>query len=780
MSSAESSSRSSRLTAAFSVVTITAAAAFAILVAGGSGTLEQSTVRLLYDAPAVVVIAVWLVLSAWRPTWLPASRLLPAILAVLGVFAVTTVTSRSPRLSVEMLAYAALLAGLYLLLVALMRQRHVRDALGPVALGLCLLVCLLYLLQVLQAWQAWWGAVGHVALPPMRPAYLGLTLGSPNPIATLVLLLAAFGLAATISRGPVPAVVVGPVVVLALLVTVISGSRGAWMGSVAGLVACAVMGLVARPDLRMRGRAFARSRRGVMLGAAVLLLVGLTAIFAAHSGRLTFGDDGYREAFWAASLRMFRSSPLVGVGPGVWQLLRASYETATEPDLYIPHAHDIYLQTLAEFGLLGVMAGALVVLLLGSLLLDSMRSSDAQRRRVGFAALFGVVLLAGQQVVDMLMNVPALLVAIALPLAWIDATSQSVTSCAGDGCALPGNGRPGSRRLLALGGAALAALILVGLLRVESIAGTSEQVASLADAGHWARALAPARAAAAADPAVTSYEFVLGVVAANTGDLALASAALTTSATADDYTYAWLDLAAVRWQMGDIAGTRSALTRAERLGWQRAPLALAAGWLRLKTGDVDAAVADDAAALVAAPTLAADPYWRSSAALHDLWPRILADARAQVARSPGSASDHAVSLFALDVISGNRAAVPGDEAAMTPTDRNLAQLVMPAWDGVPGAEARLQARAELHPLQPGPVSWCQLIAARHGEVALVERYRVWIGQGLPSAPPVDRITFGRPQPLPGGLDRYGSLYRRVVPADQVAAALPQIAYVDQF
>ncbi len=42
---------------------------------------------------------------------------------------------------------------------------------------------------------------------------------------------------------------------------------------------------------------------------------------------------------------------------------------------------------------------------------------------MGYAALFGVVLLAGQQYADMLMNVPAVLLAIALPIAWLDAMS---------------------------------------------------------------------------------------------------------------------------------------------------------------------------------------------------------------------------------------------------------------------------------------------------------------------------------------------------------------------
>ena len=94
---------------------------------------------------AVVAIVSWLLVAAFRRDWLPSSRLVPAIAACLAAFAIATVTSRIPRLSAEMLAYAVLLAELYLLLVALMRRTRLRAHFERLALALCLLVCALYL-----------------------------------------------------------------------------------------------------------------------------------------------------------------------------------------------------------------------------------------------------------------------------------------------------------------------------------------------------------------------------------------------------------------------------------------------------------------------------------------------------------------------------------------------------------------------------------------------------------------------------------------------------------
>ncbi|MDA8201719.1 MAG: O-antigen ligase family protein [Chloroflexi bacterium] len=792
-------------TTALIVMATTVAATFTMLFAGGSGSLENGLFRILYDLGAASALIIWLVMGAWRPGWLPSSSLLAAISAALAVFTVASVTSRVPRLSLEMLGYAVLLAGLYLLLVTLMRRARIRKHFQALALVLCVLVCGLYLLQVFEAWQAWWLVVGHLAIPPLRPGYLGLSLGSPNPIATLVLLLGAFGLATAPLARTRGRILAAMLVAVVAIVTVITGSRGAWLGGGVALVVCAGAALVFWPGTQAAAIAFVRSRRGAVVATVALACVVVAGILAERSGRLTLGDEGYREAFAAASLRMLQSSPLVGIGPGVWQILRAANETATQPDLYIPHAHNIYLQTLAEFGLLGVVAGVVLAASLGSLIIGGLHSGDAPRRRVALAALFGIVLLATQQLVDMLMNVPALLLAIALPLAWLDATAEMppatrpVASTGVDpaptvGAGVGARGMPrlhswriatggplAARRALALGAAAVVLVILAGLLRVEAVAGRMQPAIAASDAGRWADAVAPAREAATADPAVSAYWFTLGVAAANAGDLALAASALQTSASADDYTYAWLDLAAVRWRGGDLAVAREALDRAERLGWQRAPLAIAAGWLREQLGDRTAAVADDAAAIIAAPTLAGDPYWRSTATLRGMWPAILAAVHAQVARSPGTAADHAGALFAVDLIAGSTGDVSRDLGALDSPGRALAEVVVPAWQGVPGAEARLQALAEAHPLEPRPVTWCQLVAARNGETTLVQRYGTWIAQGLSGGAPVARITFGRPQPYANGvLDRYGSLYRRPVPADQVIGILPQLSFQDHF
>ena len=416
---AAATSAARRYATALAMVSIAVIPIGIVLRFGGSGWAEFGLARIIYDVLAVAAIGCWLLVATVQPQWRPATSIGLAIVAVLGTFAVTTATSRSPRLSAEMTAYVFLLVELYLLLVAFMRRPRYRAQVERVAIALAFIVCVLYLLEVIQAWLLWWRTVGQFTIPPLRPGYLGLSLG-PIPLATLVMMLGAFGLASGRMRGRWGRVGAGLLLGLIVLSVLISGSRGAWLGAAVGIAVCLIAGLVFLPELRSFLVGFVQTRAGglslLVLGLVLLLGVG----FAAASGRLTLADDGYRGPFAAASLRMFASSPLVGVGPGLWPVLRASYTPATDLDGYFPHAHDIYVQAIAEFGLLGVVAGIVAALSLGLLVVGALRSLDRRRQRVGLATLFAIALLATQQLFDMLMNVPALLFALALPIAWLD------------------------------------------------------------------------------------------------------------------------------------------------------------------------------------------------------------------------------------------------------------------------------------------------------------------------------------------------------------------------
>ena len=198
------------------------------------------------------------------------------------------------------------------------------------------------------------------------------TFAQPNPFAGYLAMTLPVAVALVFWRRPwiglpnwqtVGAAAVSGICGLALLMSL---SRGAWMGVVAGLMVLY----------------WVQVKRGglvILIAAASLgLLLGLDAVHvvpSAISGRLDqiieyFGlfdasrivptpqnfSIVERMAHWQAAWNMYLAHPILGVGPGHYPL---AYPEFRVNDFWLDplgHAHNIYLNVMAEDGFLGITA----------------------------------------------------------------------------------------------------------------------------------------------------------------------------------------------------------------------------------------------------------------------------------------------------------------------------------------------------------------------------------------------------------------------------------------
>ena len=187
------------------------------------------------------------------------------------------------------------------------------------------------------------------------------------------------------------------VIVLGLLA---SWSRGGWMGAVVGLTLVVLL----------------RSRRAMMLGVGgvavllITLLLGSTLpawIPTPIAARLQdipayFGlgdvlnqpvtDENFavieRVAHWVAALRMWEQAPWLGIGPGNYATV---YPTVRLPRWEEPlgHAHNFYLNTLAESGLVGLSTYLLLWLIVIRWIWQQRRLALAQQAEWAAALALG-------------------------------------------------------------------------------------------------------------------------------------------------------------------------------------------------------------------------------------------------------------------------------------------------------------------------------------------------------------------------------------------------------
>jgi tetratricopeptide (TPR) repeat protein/O-antigen ligase len=752
---------------------------YLVFIGGASSGLLYPWVWIANLALVAAVLGVWAVAARQSPTLRPSTKLTAAIVAALVAFALASLASISWRLSVEFLAKAIILVALYLLLVRVVADGALRVRVMFLAGALCVTICLLYLVVVVHDWIGWWAVVGHIAIPPLRPSFETLGYGDPGGVAAIAILLASpvvATLALQSGRGRIAAVAL---VLLVGLVTFLTGARGAWLGLAVATVAAAVAVLASKGS-RDWIRAHTTRERLRWLVPVVAALVVVAALAAPTIlRRIAEGGGGeLRSTLVQTAVRMFQEDPLTGSGPGTWVVRRAAFTVAGETDYYIPHAHNIFAQTAAEFGLVGIVAGLVGLVVIGRLIPGALRDGRPIDRAIAIAAISSLTYWAVHQLVDMQVDLPSIVFAAILPIALLDAPTSDAT---GSRETEPPPGLPAAAetraRRLALAtyaGLAVACVAALGVLAVIDVRalGTAS-IAPKADAGDWQGALTLARDAAAQDPGLPANHFLYGLAAARTGDSETAASELRLSADADDFVFAWLDLAALDLKRGDQATARTDIDKAMRLGQQQAAIALPAGSLYLALGDEDAARTAFAIAIIIAPPLADDPYWHSTTQLDAIYPSVIDEAL----KGSGPESAAFIALLA-----GRPDTARSIAAGLDDVTRPATELAIAAWAGDEAAQAELVAEADRHPLDTRPVVWLARLATRAEDWAATDRYESWvaIATGIPGTDigqdvvVTDSPIVGAQVPGSNGNLQGWYVYRRQYPWDLVVPGLPKL------
>lgn len=135
-------------------------------------------------------------------------------------------------------------------------------------------------------------------------------------------------------------------------VFIFHGSRGIWVGLIVGFIVTIIL---------------CNKKRGYLLGLITLVIV-LIGSFNFTSGRvMKLGNDSNVEArlhMWEAAMNIAQEYPVLGVGLGNYgDLMQDYYPDEAEGAQRHLHAHNTYLEVLAEMGIVGFL-GLLWILVL--------------------------------------------------------------------------------------------------------------------------------------------------------------------------------------------------------------------------------------------------------------------------------------------------------------------------------------------------------------------------------------------------------------------------------
>ncbi len=288
------------------------------------------------------------------------------------------------------------------------------------------------------------------------------------------------------------------------------------MAALLTLLAVAVT-LIARVLLRDGGRVRANGRLGLVVLFALPPL-GL-AVGAAAASRAV-GALGDRPAYWRAAWLDYLAHPLFGSGAGSFGAAWLRYRTTPAVTL---DAHNLYLETLAELGPLGL------VLLLAMLVMPLLAVAAARRQPLGVPAAGAYAAFLVHAAVDWDWEMPAVTVVALLTSAVL----------------LAGDRRP--RRSMPVALCVAASLALTGVTAVGLVGNSAlAAAATKANAGSWPQAQRLARTAARWAPWSAESYVVLGDAQLAQGDRASARMSFARAVELDGQDWrSWYELASV-------------------------------------------------------------------------------------------------------------------------------------------------------------------------------------------------------------------------------------------
>ena len=175
-----------------------------------------------------------------------------------------------------------------------------------------------------------------------------------------------------------------------------------WLAGSRAALGAAVLATFVAGALWVARRPTSRARLTALLGIGVAGLVALPlAMIAAYPERTAAADSvGIRAEFTSASLRMWETRPVFGVGAGRYYDLSSQFMSPALRSVYPrENAHNNYLQIAAELGLVGLGAFAAFLGVMGHRVWRALRAGGARDPLLiagsGGAAVFLVTCLTG-------------------------------------------------------------------------------------------------------------------------------------------------------------------------------------------------------------------------------------------------------------------------------------------------------------------------------------------------------------------------------------------------
>lgn len=533
------------------------------------------------------------------------------ILVFLASVLTSLVFSPAPLNGIERIAWFIAYIVWFYIILELYRAQGVAAV---VRNGLLLISGILLLQVILETYvwyMGWWAAVGsRTEMPPFAYRFKGF-FGSNNfmgfvNLCAPVALISFFKAKKLVSR-----TFFALWLVLYAVTVPFSSSRGGWLGTAAWIGSMTILWLAEGTRLNsMMGNVRRYWPRFVFFSLFAIALLSTLGLwfyntFAASHPTHGSGIAINREHIWGGALALWKTSPLVGIGPGLVSPAFLNVTSSFPAGWWPKNAHSIPLQMLAEFGLFGFIAFSTLMISTLIALKRAYQASPAQDRDWKKASLAALASVFVHGLFDDFSWLPVIVGLFLLHAAAVLSNPLN-------------NVNDRSIPIWALAVPALASAAL-GIYSLWAYTPLIEAI-SLSNSD-WHKAALKTEEAVYRNPSLPFYKFQTGVAWSmnwqQNGDRSSLIRAVDRFKEVvrmePSNSVAWANLAVLNWHSGNRPEALDAIHKAIRLSPKESSFYLNYGWFLEQSGQDQLAIIEYQKAMDLAPWTTDHPYWQGTA-----------------------------------------------------------------------------------------------------------------------------------------------------------------------
>jgi len=378
-------------------------------------------VRFIHHILVTILLVIWLVLRI-RRGGLPQTALNRPISAVVVVWLLSAATSIDQRMAFENIWFPLTHVIFFFVLVELFqrgRQRLVMETQFMLGAAVVLLSGLelaswYFGLGITPGTQIGWiDVIGPGAWLPLKLPRLALAMNVSTLLAGYVapLITLTAGWALTVRR-PDYRKVLWVLSGALLIVLVLTFSRGGILSVLTAIGIVGVFQLLQMPQVTRRIPV--RTLAGAALFIGIAIVAGYVILSLTQERAVNTGDAG-RLDMWRSAIAMTRDFPIAGVGPGIFGRAFRSFRDPTIVQDKLASAHNAYLNTAAETGLLGIAVSVWLGVVFIRTWYRNWKETESPSRKLRLEAAFAALVGMGvHSLVDVFTITPIVLLLLVL------------------------------------------------------------------------------------------------------------------------------------------------------------------------------------------------------------------------------------------------------------------------------------------------------------------------------------------------------------------------------